>query len=158
MTPVIDSNVRETIAQSLHEISAHLEDVAQNSDYPNRRRILIDWARDLESFAPATWYACHCSFVSPLEKDVDAICPMCHALRKLPPRLDIAIWPLYLKILRLLRDDWFEALRNALHQINAIQTETAGAMICVDGMTIEKSGHIRGIAWIALPIPHLEFS
>lgn len=140
-----------------------------------------DWKQlceRLADLAPTTWYACQCGPISPLEGNIDALCPKCGQMRKLPPRRAIALWPLFVKSLcHILPDHWFAYLSRWMLESGLANLESAEKNVpygtqkkvgvetecrrerlrylrCIDGMLIYETGAVRNIQWIALPMPH----
>ena len=117
----------------------------------------------LDIAAQRTWYCCDCGPVSPLSGMIDVMCPKCGGIRHLPPRLSRSPWPLYIACARRVNPDgWFDALANAMianksAEIISSASSDSDASIrvirCIDNMQIDETGNIRGLAWIALPMP-----
>lgn len=73
----------------------------------------IDWpmlCSVLSHAGEATWYRCACGKISPSRGSVDAVCPVCGEIRRLPARLSRAPWPLYVRCLMHAVPDWFSRL------------------------------------------------
>lgn len=136
----------------------------------------------LRHIAQSTWYRCSCGPISPLSGSIDAICDKCGELRRLPPRLSRAPWPMAIACYqRRNPNGWFEELACRMTADNTGEVENGaypqdsaaggGAypaqpdsdagdaspapriIRCIDGMIITETAEIKGLSWIALPIP-----
>ena len=136
----------------------------------------------LRRIAQSTWYRCGCGPISPLSGSIDAICDKCGELRRLPPRLSRAPWPMAVACYQRRNPaGWFDdlAVRMAAENTGKLeggaypQDSAAGGAAysvqpnsgagdaspapriirCPDGMIIAESGEVKGLSWIALPIP-----
>ena len=136
----------------------------------------------LRQVAQMTWYRCGCGPISPLSGIIDVMCDKCGELRRLPPRLSRAPWPMAVACYRRLNPTgWFDDLSagmmaehtgviesGAYPQDSAAGGDAYSAqpnsgagdippkmriIRCSDGMIIAENGEIKGLSWIALPIP-----
>ncbi len=138
----------------------------------------------LSNIVRQTWWRCSCSSVNPICGEVDAICPECGTLRRLPPRLSFPVWTAYVMTAkRLFPDDWFSRLfrwsqargllaapcvDGSAHEgvaaycsdaaIDA-QGETSPSqdtLIYVDNMRVCHTGETIATNWIALELPDFD--
>lgn len=114
------------------------------------------WGDEVARMAPLTWYACDCGPVDPTRGNVDAVCPKCGRLRRLPARLDFAPWSIYVRCVSVAFADWFDRLAAALSERYLLAREDGDVLECVDGMTVTRAGVVRAMPWIALPMPSVD--
>lgn len=150
-SPPLCDAARDAANARLEEISAALRS-DPSAVSPAAARA---WADELADMAPLTWYACRCSSVNPTLKIADAVCPVCGELRKLPPRLACAPWPLYVACLPRVFPDWFSRLARALTAKNLLASADAARLTCIDGLIADAGATVRNIPWIALPMPNM---
>ena len=137
------------------EANRRLAEISQalRGDVPPDGDAVRVWVDEIASMAPLTWYACECGPIAPTAGDIDAICPDCGAMRKLPSRLDVASWSLYVRCVAIVYCDWFDRLAVALAKRDLIATRESDAIECIDGMKISRDATVCAIPWIALPMP-----
>ena len=132
-----------------------VEDPASASD------LLFQALDALVDVGRSTWFHCRCVSLNPLCGLATAVCEKCGEPRRVGNRLSRSPWPVYVSCLRRLYTDWFARLGAWMRAYPMLSEDAEvpdsrdgrARLTCVDEMVIFEDGEVRGLGWIALPMP-----
>ena len=123
--------------------------------------LLFQALDELVEVGRSTWFHCRCVSLNPLCGLATAVCGKWGEPRRVGNRLSRSPWPVYVSCLRRLYPDWFARLGAWMRAYPMLSEDAEvpdsrdgrARLACVDGMVIFEDGEVRGLGWIALPMP-----